>query len=132
MSLTYLSDEWVEAADALLRSVTIEPPVEGAGFTLETCVTGPDGERRYVLEFTGTGVTARPTVPGERPTVRLSQRSEVAAAVAAGATSAQAAFLAGDIQVGGDVSMLIANAGLVAQVGDVLADLRALTAFDGS
>jgi len=131
MSVVYLSSDWIDAADSLLRSTVIDPPMAGDAFTVETCVVGAtDGDRRYVIEFDGATVRARRARPGEHATVRLTQDYATAVAVARGELSAQAAFLAADIQVGGDVSTLIANAGLIAQVGDALAPLRADTRFD--
>lgn len=132
MSIPYLSTEWVAAADELLRAVTIEPPLPPPGFTLETVIAdaAPDGPQGYVIEFDGPAMSARPPRPGEHTTLRLSQRYDVACGIARGELSAQAAFLAADIQVGGDVAVLIGNAGLIAQLGDVLAPLRERTAFD--
>lgn len=130
MSIPYLSAAWIDAADALLRTVVVDPPVAGPAFTVETVVTdAPDGVVGYVLEFDGSAVRARPTDSGERSTVRLTQSYTLAAGVAAGEVGAQAAFLAADIQVGGDVATLIANAGLIAQVGDALRPLRSDTTF---
>ena len=143
MSVTYLSTEWVEAADALLAAITVEPPIEGPPFSIETIVTGPsvdagvgtddqhEPEQRYIVEFSGSSMSARRPHPGEVATVRFTQTYEVAVAVAKGITSAQAAFLAADIQVGGDISTLINHAGLVAKLGDVLAPLRIDTVFAG-
>jgi hypothetical protein len=133
MSVAYLSAEWIEAADALLRATPIVPPIDGPGFTIETLVIGsPTGDRGYVIEFAASEMRARPSVSGEEATVRLTQRYDIAAAVAQGTMSAQAAFLAADIQVGGDVATLIGHANLVAQVGDALAPLRDRTSFVGA
>ncbi len=129
MSIPYLSAAWIDAADALLRTVVVDPPVVGPAFTVETVVTdAPDGVVGYVLEFDGSVVRAR-AGSGEPCTVRLTQSYTLAARVAAGEVGAQAAFLAADIQVGGDVATLIANAGLIAQVGDALRPLRSDTTF---
>lgn len=129
MSVQYLSDAWIEAADALLRGAPVDPALGATAFTIETIVPdAPGGEVRYVVEF-GPTIRARRSAPDESATVRLIQRYAVAAEVAAGTRSAQTAFLAADIQLGGDVSVLIGHAGLVATVGDVLAPLRADTVF---
>lgn len=130
MPVPYLSDSWIDAADRLLREVTVDPPIPSPGFSIETVVTGgPDGDRRYTIDVDGESLRARPSVSGQSATVRLTQRYETAVAIARGELSAQAAFLAADIQLGGDVATLISNAGLVAQVGDALAPLRATTEF---
>lgn len=130
MSLPYLSLAWIEEADRLLRAVPLDPPVPEPGFSVETVVTGgPNGDDGYVVEFRGATMTARHAPPGGGATVRLTQDRAVAVAVARGERSAQQAFLAADIQVGGDVATLIAHAGLVAKIGDVLAPLRERTTF---
>lgn len=130
MSVTYLSDEWIDAADALLRKVSIEPPLVGPGFSIETVVTdGPHGDRRYTVEVEGATLRAHVAGAAHDSVVRLTQQHRTAVAIARGESSAQAAFLAADIQLGGDVSILIAHAGLVAQIGDALAPLRRTTDF---
>ncbi|MFN8050432.1 MAG: hypothetical protein U0Q22_03260 [Acidimicrobiales bacterium] len=132
MSVPYLSDEWVSAADDLLRGCVIDPPIEGEPFSVETVVVGDgyDGAAQgYVVEFAGATASARRRRDGEATTVRFTQDLATATAVATGTVSAQAAFLAADIQVGGDIAVLIANAGLVAQIGDLLGPLRARTTF---
>jgi hypothetical protein len=129
MSVPYLSDEWVDAADELLRSSTLDPPVD-EGFTIETVVTLPHGPaRRYVLAFEGSTIRARRPGDDEHATVRFTQPYGVATAIARGDLSAQAAFLDARIQVGGDITTLIGNARLLGLVGDVLAPLRADTDF---
>lgn len=130
-SLDYLSDEWVGAADDLLRSVVLDPPLDGPPISIETIVTeAPAGPTGYVVELRGSGATARRRGPDEATTLRLTQRYATAAAVARGDLSAQAAFLSGEIGLGGDVGVLISHAGLVAGMGDVLAPLRARTRFE--
>lgn len=130
MSVAYLSDAWINAADDLLRAVRIDPPVAEDGFSIQVVVTdGPSGERSYIVTFAGDHMTAHRPAENEQATLRLTQRYETAVAIARGTLSAQAAFLDADIQLGGDVGTIIANAGLITQLGDALAPLRATTEF---
>lgn len=127
MLITYLSNEWLTEAATLLAEVTIEPPIEGPALALETVVTTDGDPIRFVYVFDGAGVSlvrSVDDVPAGASVVRLTQPRDVAAAVAVGDRSAQDAFLATDIQLGGDVTRLIQLSGLLAQVGDALAPLR--------
>lgn len=130
MVVEYLSPEWIEAADELLASAPTDGLPDGEPLVVETVVTdAPGGERRYVVELGASGMSARRS-DGTGPfTVRLTQSYEVAAEVAQGRLSAQAAFLDARIQLGGDVTTLIGNADLVARIGDVLAPLRSRTSY---
>ena len=128
MAYQYLSDAWMAAADRLLEQVRLDPPLSGPGFAIETVVTGP-APPRYVVEFDGDRVRLHPGSDETGAAIRLTQRREVATAVATGERSAQAAFLDADIQVSGDVATLIRHANLLGLVGDVLAPLRLDTEF---
>jgi len=131
MSVPYLSDEWLAEADGLLRAVDVPDEVRSVRFAIETVVLGgPDGDRSYVISFGPDGAALSVGSDGDAGAdVRLTQSWATAVAVAQGGRSAQAAFLAADIQVGGNTATLIAHAGLVAAVGDALGPLRDRTAF---
>lgn len=132
MGIEYLSPGWIDAADDLLGAADPDGLPTGAPLIIETVVTGaPGGDRRYAVELGAAGMSARASAAGDPFTVRLTQPYEVAAAVAQGRLSAQAAFLDARIQLGGDVTTLIGNADLVARIGDVLAPLRADTTYPG-
>ena len=143
MALQYLSDDWLDEAAALLARIVIEPPIDGPALALDTIVTGDDsvdsagdgsaGDTvRFRYLFDGASVTLIREIPGEDAdisVVRITQSRRVAIDIARGERSAQEAFLATDIQLGGDVTRLIQLAGLLDQVGDALAPLRATTEF---
>ena len=147
MALQYLSDDWLDEAAALLARIVIEPPIDGPALALDTIVTGSDsgdgsddsagdgsaGDTvRFRYLFDGASVTLIREIPGEDAdisVVRITQSRRVAIDIARGERSAQEAFLATDIQLGGDVTRLIQLAGLLDQVGDALAPLRATTEF---
>ena len=69
--------------------------------------------------------------PGPAPdaTVRLSQDLATAAAIATGTSSAQRAFMAGRLRVGGYLRVLLDHGDVFAQVTDVFAAVRERTAF---
>lgn len=123
----FLSAEWITALDQALaggaRPALPEPLV------IQHVVTdGPDGEVVYHLRLDAAGSGA---VPGraDDPTVTFTQTYATAAAISSGTASAQAAFMAGDLRLGGRVDALLANHAAIAELDDVLAPLRASTEF---
>ena len=130
--LRYLSDEWLTVAAELLEQLTLSiAPVED--FAVVTRVTevpsAPDGLVEYTYVLTADQVRLELGSREDLSSVRFTQRFRIAESVARGTLSAQSAFMSGDIQLGGDVSALIANSGLVAEIGDALVDLRSQTRF---
>lgn len=125
--MEYLSSAWITAADRLLRSGGPCPDAPDPELVIGTAVKGcSDGTRRYAVRFAPGGLSI---APAEDAHVTLHLSWPTAVSVATGSQSAQAAFLAGDIQLGGDINRLIRHAGLVALVGDVLSGLRGRTSF---
>ena len=133
--LRYLSEEWLAEAGSAVSTVMIDPPVPEPGFAIVTRVTGVPGhttgtvEYRVVFEGATASLLAGGEVPEGVPGVRFTQTFRTAQAVAEGQLSAQAAFMSGDIQLGGEVSAILSHAGLMTRVGDCLAELRARTTF---
>lgn len=60
----------------------------------------------------------------DHPSVTFTQDRATAAAIARGDDSAQAAFLRGDLRVGGDTTALVAQAAALDRIGDVFAAVR--------
>lgn len=132
MQIAYLSADWLAEAASVLSTVVIDPPIDGPPLALDTIVTGDGDPIRFRYLFAGAQVRlVDPETPvGEDVSVvRITQSRAVATSVASGERSAQEAFLTNDIQLGGEVTRLIQLAGLLQQVGDALAPLRARTAF---
>jgi hypothetical protein len=131
--LAYLSDEWISAMDEALRAHPgVRAGTADVALVIEQAVTGgPAGDRAYRLRFDhGTaGVTPAPQPGGAEPDVRFTCDWDTAVAVATGKESAQAAFLAGRLRLGGDSRRLTAHAGLLAPLDDVFAAVRARTDF---
>ena len=124
----FLSPEWMRRADALLADAS-GLAVAGEPLTIEQTVTTGDGSVRYHLRFDEHGARLHPG-PADDPTVTLAVDRSVAAAVARGEVSAQAAFQSGDIRVGGDMQRLIAHRAQITSSDDVLGPLRADTEWD--
>ena len=115
----YLSDEWFAAVAEVLGDDPIEPEV-----TIEQRV----GDRVWHLQIAGTDLRLR-TGPADAPDVTFTQPYDVAVAVARGERSAQAAVMAGEITVDGNVSVLLTAAPALAELEDRLAAVRAETTY---
>ena len=132
--MDHLSDEWITGFDELVRThdglrdasadtrvvlqFTIHPTVvDGPGTAVTYAVLLDHGDNRVV--------------PGVHPDPDLTLRTDrrTAAAVAAHHESAQTAFMAGRLRLGGDVRFLIAHQGVLAGIDDCAAQLRATTTF---
>jgi hypothetical protein len=126
----YLSDEWFAAADrALAASEPLRSAAAGVRLTVQHHVTGgPDGDRCFHVVIDHGAVGLRPG-PTESPDVTFTETYDTATAIARGERSAQSAFLTGDLQVGGDLEVLVAHEKPLHAVVDVLADVRAATGF---
>lgn len=122
-SVRYLSDRWLAEADRLLSGQT---PLE-ANVAVGMIVTGgPDGDRRYrlILGPDRVGVDTATEVG-----VSMTMDWPMAAAVAQGHSSAQRAFLDGELQLGGDAGVLLGHQQALTEVEDRLAPLRAVTDY---
>ena len=115
----YLSDEWFAAVAEVLGQEPIDAEV-----TVEQRVD----DVVWHLQIAGTDVRLRQGA-AEAPDVTFSQPYAVAAAVAEGERSAQAAVMAGEITVDGNVSVLLAAAPVLADLEDRLAPVRAATTY---
>lgn len=105
--MRYLSPEWFDRLDRRLRStdIALDRPLR-----IEHRVTGtPDGEVTYHLCVDEEGARLEHGAPAPAD-VRFRADYETARAIAEGAASAQAAFLTGDLAVGGDLQRLMDHA----------------------
>jgi hypothetical protein len=131
--LAYLSDEWVAAVNEALAG--LPPGADGApeSLTIHQRVTGgPRGDRAYALWFAdGTAGAGRQVPGGAEPDVSFTCDWDTAVAISTGKERAQNAFLSGRLRLGGDSRILLAHAGALASLDDVLAAVRARTDFTG-
>ena len=115
----YLSTEWFAAVADVLGDEPIDAQV--------TVEQRADDVVWHML--LGDGDVRLLPGPADTPDVTFSQSYAVAAAVARGERSAQAAVMAGEISVDGNVSVLLAAAPALAEVEDRLAAVRADTTY---
>jgi hypothetical protein len=123
----FLSAEWIAALDQALRGGA--RPGLSEPLVIQHVVTeGPDGEVAYHLRLDPAGSTAA-SGHADDATVTFTQTYTTAAAISSGSSSAQAAFMAGDLRLGGRVDVLMAHHAAIAELDDVLAPVRADTEF---
>lgn len=121
----FLSDAWFEEMAAAAEQAS--PPAE-IRITLQQVVTdaGDDGPVVYALRLAdGTVEVVRGGL--EDPDVTFTQDRATASAIARGELSAQAAFLAGRLRIGGEVHRFADAAASLAELDDVFGPVRATT-----
>jgi SCP-2 sterol transfer family protein len=132
----YLSDEWFVAADkALADDESLRAPLADVRLSVEQTVTdAPDGVTAGGTVSWALVIdrgTARLVVgPAPDADVRFRTSYRVASDIARGRLGAPAAFLRGDLSVGGDLNLLTTHQRAWAAVDDVLAEVRRATEHD--
>lgn len=131
--MRYLSDEWIEAADAAVRAAS---PAPSGPLVVEQRVETDDGTRGWRTVF-GAESRIEPAPagpdgpPGEPPVDAVFSQSEATArAVATGNTDAHQAFLLGDIRFEGSVEALIEHRASFEWLEAALAPVMAVTDWD--
>lgn len=122
--LAFLSPAWIEALDEAARAA---PATSGSStLVVEHQVRDATGVVTFHLVIDSTGVSV---AAGEAtdPTIRFSSDRATAWAVASGQTSAQRAFMSGDLQVGGDLRAVADRPESLSTLGDLFAEVRART-----
>lgn len=122
--IPYLSDAWFEAAAAeIAASAELRAASSGVHLTLQQSVIDGDETLVWHVHFADGEVGLhRGATPS--PTVTFSCDRATAEDIRNGEHSAQSAFMAGRLQLGGDVRMLLDNGPLLASLNDALAPLR--------
>jgi hypothetical protein len=133
----FLTDDWIAQMDHAAGAPG-GPRVAAGELVVQHVVTDLppaldehlDGEveRAYHVELTSTSGAVR---TGRRldATVTFTSTYSTAAAIASGATSAQAEFMAGRLRLGGAVDQLLAHHGALAATDDVFTSVRAETEY---
>jgi putative sterol carrier protein len=118
-----LTSAWVSALAAAAQGATAP---EGIELVVQQVVVDADGgeELAYAVRIGG-GTVAVVEGRAADADLTFTQDRDTAVAIAAGELSAQAAFLAGRLRVGGDLRAALANARELAALGDVFASARA-------
>lgn len=126
--MRYLSDEWLAALEEAARSVQVDRPGDAPRVVVQTVITGDDGEPEvaYHLVLDGSTVAVH-RGRADRPTVTFTQHRRTAEAIASGRRGAQAAFMAGDVRLTGDVTALIEHRDALAAFDEVMRAVAART-----
>lgn len=121
----FLSPEWLAALGAVARD---DPALAAASVGAHLVVEQVVGEVRWAWVLDDGAVSV---VPGgvADPDVTLTTDTDTAAALVRGELSAQDAFLAGRLRLGGDVIALLRGGEVLAGVGGVADSVRADTTF---
>lgn len=134
--LAYLSPAWVAALDHAARAdAALAEATRDVALVVEQRVTGgPQGDVTYHLAFDhgAVSVGAGPADRGDAaagatadaPVVRFTLDHETAVDIARGVGSAQRAFMAGTLQVGGDLRVLLDHQLVLSALHDVFAAVR--------
>lgn len=119
----FLTAQWFDDADVAGRASRLATDVE---LVIQQVVPdGPDGiEVAYVITVTDGAVNVRKG-RAESPDITFTQDLATATAIHRGELSAQRAFIEGRLRLGGDLPAVIAHAGSLSAIDDVLADARA-------
>lgn len=120
----YLSAAWLHQADELLSGLT---PITKKVEVAMVVRSGPEGDRRYRMVLGPDRVGIDPDT--DEGGVRMTMEWDIAAAIATGQASAQRAFLDGNLQLGGDTSLLLGHQQELAAIEDRLQPLRAITSY---
>lgn len=122
----FLSPEWVASLAEAGAGITAP---EGVRLLVQQVVLEPDGtETAYVVRLAdGAVMVEAGRVPDAD--VTFTQSRATASAIARGELAAQAAFLSGDLRVGGDLARVLEGARALADLDDVFATARAGTTW---
>ena len=125
----FLSPEWIAALDAAVRADPgLATSTRGISVVVQQTVTGggADGSDAVFHTVVDDGSVSVVAGPAADPTIWFSQDRATAWAIATGEASAQAAFMTGHLQVGGDLRVLVDNR-LSTALADVFASTRTAT-----
>lgn len=123
----FLSPGWVADLDEAARAATA--PADVSLVVQQVVVDGRDGaEAAYAIRIGDGGVRVTEGRADDAH-LTLTQDRETAAAIARGELSAQAAFLEGRLQVGGDLDAARAGARALTALDDLFAAPRAATTW---
>ena len=123
----FLSDEWIAALDAAAREVELPPEVT---LVVQEVVLDDAGiEHAYALRIDA-GAASVTAGRAEQADVTFTQDARTAAAIARGDLSAQAAFLAGRVRLGGDAQRLVERARELDALDGAFDGVRAATTWN--
>jgi putative sterol carrier protein len=124
--VAFLSDAWLDELDAAARAATVPDDLE---LVVQQVVLGERGlEVSYALRISG-GAASVAAGRADDADVTFTQDRATAEAIAKGELSAQMAFLAGQLRVGGDLRSALERSRAVLDLDDLFAQVRAATTW---
>lgn len=125
----FLSDDWIAGLDAAAQSTQV--PDALSLVIQQVVVLGDGAEQAFAIRINGGRVSVQRgrADDADDADVTFTQDAATAAAITQGALSAQAAFIAGRLRVGGDLRTVIDQASGLAATDDVFATVRATTTW---
>lgn len=122
----FLSDAWITDLDAAARQAAAP---SGLRLVVQQVVLGERGaDTRYVIRFDDGHVSVT-AGQAEDADLTLTQDRATAAEIARGELSAQVAFMAGRLRVGGDLRDVVERSRDLAAMADVFEATRATTTW---
>jgi putative sterol carrier protein len=128
--VAFLSDAWLADLDAAAQASHALRRASTAGkLTVQQVVTGgPDGDTAFAIRLVDGTVSVQRGVVDDAD-VTFTQDHETAVGIGTGELSAQAAFMAGRLRVGGDLTVLMNRQRDLSGVDDVFASVRERTDY---
>lgn len=122
----YLSDEWLLAMDDVMKHhAGLAIATADTSIVIQNVITGtPTGTVSYHIRLDHGSSQVTAGVDPEAD-VTFTTDQATAGAINGGHESAQTAFMAGRLRIGGDTRVLIANQGALMQLDDLFAQIRA-------
>ncbi len=119
MATAFLSDEWMEAANAALQeSAGFQSAIAGKNLGVQFVVSdGADGGQLDYYMSIGDGAATLAKGELEGADVTVTSNYETAAGIAKGDLNTQMAFMTGKIKVGGNLAVLMTHQNIVSQWG---------------
>ncbi|MGK2958593.1 MAG: SCP2 sterol-binding domain-containing protein [Acidimicrobiales bacterium] len=126
----FLSPEWIAQAHAAAQvSKTLAEATASVKITIQQNVTGtPDGDIHYVIRVDHGKVEIAEGIDSQA-TISFTQDWETGVGMSNGSLSAQDAFTAGHLRVGGDIQAMMEVQDAFAELDDVFVELRITTTY---
>ena len=121
----FLSPAWIDALDEAGRGASVADEVR---VVVQQVVLDDGREVAYAVRVADGAVRVEPGRVDDADVTFTLDRA-TARAIARGDLSAQSAFLAGDLRVGGDLTVVLEGSRALAALADVFAAARAGTAW---
>ncbi len=121
----FLSAAWIADLDEAGRRATVPADV---ALVVQQVVLDGDDEVTYAIRIADGAVRVEPGRAADAD-VTFTQARSTAEAIARGERSAQSAFLAGDLRVGGDVAQVLEASRALAALEDVFGPARSGTGW---